>query len=498
MTRGRPTTRSSSPFPFAGTFLPALHPPRLAKRHQSPSLFKADIPVLITPPDTPMQAIRNRRRRSSVSLPDVENGEARGPMRSKRKSTLIALPLSPRSMNTDLRGPSDVDNTAGTNAQGAYLLISSGFNSDYALLKVLEFGANSIQPPSIDHIFSSPRSPTLELSFDEIPIHPTQHHESESDHTSGLFYMDSYTPDSHFDDLVTQLEEMTVRAARSRAQQRERAARRWEALCNARIRFMKEQAAHAATTTFGSSGPPSPFESHGAPLTRMSLPSPYTLCGDTLDLAFVSSTSGRDELEALCDPTSTDSRPLIDRMIARLDSIDYDDISVDGLTEHECRQLRTEARKRRRMDRQRAFELGVLLELKRRQIGRSRSSSDSSVASTSSDSDCDQPASPPVECCPVSTIDHLVAKMVMKRKETCQRTFTSSIAARQVFEARGCSPLRMTVHASVEVRPKFARKRSHSTKATFSDIFTLSGNAFGLGSTAWLKEKRRLTSLDHD
>ncbi|QRW15479.1 hypothetical protein RhiLY_14478 [Ceratobasidium sp. AG-Ba] len=499
MTRGRPTTRSSSPFPFTGSLLPALHPPRLAKRHRPPSPFKADTSALIPPPETPMQAIRNRRRRSSISLPDVENGETRVPIRSKRKPMPGTLPLSPRSMNTELRERGSVESGAWKNAKGAYSSINTIFVSKHTL----GLGANSIQPPSIDHIFSSPRSPTLELSFDELPAYPNQHQESESDYTSGLFYTDSYTPDSHFDDLVTQLEEMTVRAARSRAQQRERAARRWEALCNARIRFLKEQAAHAAkirpTTPFGSSGPSSPFESHGAPLTRMSSLSPYTLCGDTLDLAVVSSTSGRDELEALCDPTSSDSaRPLIDRMIRRLDEFDDDDISVDGLTEHECRQLRTETRKRRRMDRQRAFELGVLLELKRRQIGRSRSSSDSSVASTSSDSDCDQPASPPVECCPVSTIDHLVAKMVMKRKETCQRTFTSSIAARQVFEARGCSPLRVTVHASVEVRPKFARKRSHSTKATFSDIFTLSGNAFGLGSTAWLKEKRRLTSLDHD
>ncbi|KAG9124152.1 hypothetical protein FRC07_012640 [Ceratobasidium sp. 392] len=340
---------------------------------------------------------------------------------------------------------------------------------------------------------------------------------------------DSYASQTEFDDLATQLEEMTVRTARSRAQQRERAARRWESLCNARIRFLKEQAAHAlifsemATAAtrppvanptffnvFGASTPvvpsqrpvpPSPFQLHGAPLTRMSSPSPYVVYGETLDLAAVSSGStGREELEALCSGTNADdSRPLVDRMIDNLHQFDYDDISVDGLTEAECRQLRNESRKRRRLDRQRAFELGVLLELKRRQIGRSRSSSasssDSSTSSSSSDSDCDQPTTPPTIYCSVQTVDHLVAKMVMKRREQGQRHFSSSAAAREVFEARGCSSLRSPVLV-FEARPKFARRRSHSTKPTFSNIFSLSGSAFGLGSTAWLKEKRRLTSLD--
>ncbi|KAG8740379.1 hypothetical protein FRC10_004388 [Ceratobasidium sp. 414] len=469
-----------------------------------------------------MAPVRTRRRRSSVVLPLVENYELVPQLRSKRKSTVTPLPLSPRTLNSELAG----SNPAQLPKAGA---VDSDTSPGNKLLE-FQFAPNSMETPGIDHIFSSPRSPRLELSFDEEVLAPAlQSHtglEPQLEAGGGLVFTDSYASETQFGDFATQLEEMTVRAARSRAQQRERAARRWETLCNARIRFLKEQAAHALIFTemataatrpplanptlfnvFGASTPsvpssptpPSPFESHGAPLTRMSSQSPYVVCGETLDLAVVSSASGREELEALCGASSNDLRPLVDRMIDSFHKFDYDDISVDGLTEVECRQLRVESRKRRRLDRQRAFELGVLLELKRRQIGRSRSSSasssDSSISSTSSDSDCDQPTSPPPVCCPVQTVDRLVAKMLMKRRENGQRQFTSSVAAREVFEARGCSSLRMAVPV-FESGPKFGRRRSHSTKPAFSDIFSLSGAAFGLGSATWLKEKRRLTSLD--
>ncbi|KAG9086681.1 hypothetical protein FRC06_002981 [Ceratobasidium sp. 370] len=469
-----------------------------------------------------MAPVRNRRRRSSVVLPFVANYEVVPQLRSKGRSTIAPLPLSPRTLNTGLAGP-----------HRAQLQKADPPDSDTGTgneLLEFQFAPNSMETPSIDHIFSSPRSPTLELSFDEDISAPTlQSHtglEPQLEARGGLIFTDSYASETEFDDFATQLEEMAVRAARSRAQQRERSARRWETLCNARVRFLKEQAAHAlifaemATAAarpplanptpfrvFGAStpsvpsspAPPSPFESHGTPLTRMSSPSPYVICGEALDLAVASSASGREELEALCGASSNDLRPLVDRMIDSFHQFDYDDISVDGLTEAECRQLRAESRKRRRLDRQRAFELGVLLELKRRQIGRSRSSSasssDSSISSASSDSDCDQPTSPPPVCCPVQTVDHLVAKMLMKRRENGQRQFTSSVAAREVFQARGCSSLRMAVPV-FEGRPKIARRRSHSTKPTFLDVFSLSGTAFGLGSAAWLKEKRRLTSRD--
>ncbi|KAG8717267.1 hypothetical protein FRC09_014542 [Ceratobasidium sp. 395] len=516
MARGRsPTPRSSSPFSFQ-SLLPVLHPPRHLKRLQRPpSIVKLDSATPATPTET-MPPIRNRRRRSSVTLPNVENLEGIPQLRHKRKSMVAPLPLSPRALNTEL----------------ARLESMEAMKDDSSSEKHVEIFESSLtEPSSIDQIFSSPRSPTLELSFDEeIPPPAAYHHGGHQPRFqagNGFPFADEYAAETEFEDIVTQLEEMTVRAARSRAQQRERASRRWESLCNARIRFLKEQAAHAlifseivtaATrpplanpTSFSAFGtmtpivpsspaPASPFQSHGAPLTRMRSPSPYVVYGETIDLAAASSASGREELEALCGSIAGDLRPLVDRMIDCLHRFDYDDISVDGLTEAECRQLRTESRKRRRLDRQRAFELGVLLELKRRQIGRSRSSSasssDSSTSSSSSESECDQPATPPIICCPVQTVDHLVAKMVMKRNEQGQRHFTSSVAAREVFEARGCSSLRTPVLPVCETRIKFARKRSHSTKPTFSDIFSLSEGAFGLGSVAWLKEKRRLAALD--
>ncbi|KAG8708084.1 hypothetical protein FRC08_000116 [Ceratobasidium sp. 394] len=518
MGRGRSTApRSSSPFAFP-TLLPVLHPPRLLKRQPPSCPLKPEV----TAPAEIMAPVRNRRRRSSVALPLAENYEVVSQSRSKRKSMAAPLPLSPRTLNTGL---------ARCNAAQLQKAMDGGTTLENELPE-FRFAPDSMETQSIDHIFSSPRSPTLELSFDEeAPAPAPQNHtalEPQLEARGGLFFTDPYAGETEFDDFATQLEEMTVRAARSRAQQRERAARRWEALCNARIRFLKEQAAHAlpfaeiatavvrpplANPTFfnvfgastssvpSSPAPPSPFESHGAPLTRMSPQSPYVVCGETLDLAVASSASGREELEALCGDSSNDSRPLVDRIIGSLHQFDYDDITVDGLTEAECRQLRIESRKHRRLDRQRAFELGALLELKRRQIGRSRSSSasssDSSISSTSSDSDCDQPSSPPLVCCPVQTVDRLVAKMIMKRRETGQRQFTSSVAAREVFEARGRSSLRMAVPV-LESRPMFARRRSHSTKPPFSDVFCVSGTAFGLGSAAWLKEKRRLTSLDHE
>jgi hypothetical protein len=388
------------------------------------------------------------------------------------------------------------------------------------MLPEYEPGLTSIEPPTLIQICASPRSPTLELSLEEdlpfISAHSGGDLSYNQIHAGGeLMYLEPSSPESIEEDFASQFEEMIVRSARSRAQHRERLARRWESLCNVRLRLLKEQAIQnvilaemsaAATcphvnhstplSAFGTSGlappmssnsPPSPSESFGAPLARMSSQSPYATYGETIDLADTASEDHRDQI--MGGASSYDPRPLVDRIIERMDEFKYDEICVDGLTEAECRQLRAESRKRRRLDRQRSFELGVLLELKRSQLGRSRSSSASSSSSdslTSSESGS-EPLTPPPTPLAMQSMDHLVAKMLLKRREVSQRPCTSSIATRAAFEARGCSSLRKAVEASDPALR--ARNRSDSTKPSFSSLFSLSG-------PAWLKEKQRLTSLD--
>ncbi|KAF8595795.1 hypothetical protein BDV93DRAFT_528418 [Ceratobasidium sp. AG-I] len=380
-----------------------------------------------------------------------------------------------------------------------------------------------IDPPSLSQICASPRSPPLELTLEEeLASLPTQNDSSLISElgTNIPVLLAPDSPDSDFDDFEVQFEEMNVRSARSRAQHRERVARRYESMCNARVRFLKEQAAQALVlaemsaaatrqpvnnptffNVFGASLPgpisvssspkPSPVMFQSAPLTRMSSPSPYTVCGETVDLASVPPTD--------CASGSFDSRSVVDRILASLDHFDLDDISIDGLSETECRRLRTESRRRRRLDRSRVFELGVLLELKRRQIGRSRSSSSSSgssVSCTSSDSEV-EPASPPCTPLAVQTMNHLVAKMVLKRRETAQKQFSTAAASREIFESRGCSSLRVAISPVDTAMPTIqARRRSHSRNRLASDFFSLSRSILGSNDSSWLREKRRLASLD--
>lgn len=384
-----------------------------------------------------------------------------------------------------------------------------------------------VDPPSLSQICASPRSPPLELTLEEeLPPAPAQTIPSLSSELNqgNAHILTPDSPESDFDDFAVQFEEMNVRAVRFRAQHRERVARRYEAMCNARIRFLKEQAVQtlvyaemsAAATrqpvtnptffnVFGTSLPcptpvpsspkPCPLMFHSAPLARMSSPSPYAVCGETIDLASVSASGSASG--------SLGSRPIpvVDRILGSLDRFDLDDISVDGLTESECRQLRTESRRRRRLDRSRVFELGVLLELKRRQIGRSRSSSSSStssVSSTSSDSDV-EPASPPPTPLAVQTVDHLVAKMILKRREAAQKQFSTAAASREIFESRGCSSLRVPISPIDQAMPTIlARRRAHSRSQLASDFFALSREVLGLGDATWLQEKRRLASLDRE
>jgi hypothetical protein len=104
MTRGRSTApRSSSPFTFP-IQLPVLHPPRLLKR-QPPSTLKVETHKPAITLDS-MAPVRNRRRRSTVTLPDVENSDAAPQLRSKRKTSANPLPLSPRALNIELAGRS--------------------------------------------------------------------------------------------------------------------------------------------------------------------------------------------------------------------------------------------------------------------------------------------------------------------------------------------------------------------------------------------------------
>lgn len=380
-----------------------------------------------------------------------------------------------------------------------------------------------VDPPSLAQICASPRSPPLELTLEEdlspLPLQSDTSLTLElSSGATTPISLALYSPDSDFDDFEIQFEEMNVRSARSRAHHRERVARRYESMCNARIRFLKEQAVQtlllaemsAAATrqpvtnptffnVFGASlpspisVPSSPNPSQSASPTRVSSPSPYTVCGEATDLASIPSSD--------CASGSFDLRSVVDRIIGSLDSFDLDDVSVDGLTEAECRQLRTESRRRRRLDRSRVFELGVLLELKRQQIGRSRSSSSSSASSiscTSSDSDVEATSPPPTPRA-VSTMDHLVAKMMLKRRETAQKQFSTAAASREIFESRGCSSLRVAVSPVDQAVPTIlTRRRSHSRSQLASDFFSLSRRVLGSDDGSWLREKRRLTSLDFD
>ncbi|CAE6465060.1 unnamed protein product [Rhizoctonia solani] len=479
--------------------LPVLHPPRL-KRKPSSNNASAN-PQPIEP--TCIPPARNHKRSNTLELPEVENYDDTVPqIRFKRKHMASAvLPLSPRSLNVQLARGGKPQNRFGSDKKLLAFEDDTCMQVDY----------DSIQPPNLIQIFASPRTAALELSLDEPPISFAQN--------DPAAYQESYFPDQA-EFYAGQLEELVVRAARSRAQHCERIARKWENMCNARIRFLREQAIHnrmlAQFSATVASSPlaqsahvsvfpvtpvvpsscdesrPSPSESFGAPLSRMSSPSPYATYGESIDLAGMTSVEHRQQI--LSDLGSYDSRPLVDRIIECMDEFESDEVCVDGLSEAECRQLRAESRKRRRLGRQRAFELGVLLELKHRQLGRSRSSSSSSDSSDSCSDSSSEPATPPPTPPAVRSMDQLVAKMLMKRREAGHRPCTSAVATRAAFQARGCSSLRKPVEFTMpSTRP---RSRSEATKAAFSDLFSFSGGVFGLGSTAWLKEKKRLAVLD--
>ncbi|KAF8750385.1 hypothetical protein RHS01_09331 [Rhizoctonia solani] len=474
------TPRSNTGFVFP-IQLPVLHPPRLKRKVNNPSsntLPPAEPTVGCMPP------VRNHKRSNTLELPDIENEDDTVPqIRYKRKHmTSAALPLSPRALNVELeRGgkPGKPLYRVGSDKK-----LEDGKDDAYMQAQ------HEIEPPNLIQIFASPGRPLWSFLLRNLRSH------------------------MHPKKLV-------VRAARSRAQHRERLARRWENMCNARLRFLREQAIHnrmlaelsaaatcspvahpspfnvfPATPVVPSScdEPPSPSESFGAPLSRMSSPSPYATYGESIDLAAMQSAEHRQQI--LSDLGSYDSRPLVERIIESMDEFEYDEICVDGLNEAECRQLRAESRKRRRLGRQRTFELGVLLELKHRQLGRSRSSSSSSMSSDSSDScsDSSEPSTPTASPLAVRSVDQLVAKMLMKRREAGLRPCTSAVAVRAAFQARGCSSLRRVVEVSTPQRR--GRSRSESAKATFSDLLSFSGGVFGLGSTTWLKEKKRYAALD--
>ncbi|CAE6430229.1 unnamed protein product [Rhizoctonia solani] len=480
MARRRSNTPRSNTFNFP-IQLPVLHPPRLKRKTGSNNPSSSPAEPTFMPP------VRNHKR-TPLELPTVENDTV-PQIRSKRKHMTLAVPLSPRSLNVEL-GHGKPGKPHGADKK----LVA--FEDDVCMRPEYE-----IEPPNLIQIFSSPRTAALELSLDEPPMSFAQHDQ--------VVYQEPYLPDSP-EFYAEQLEELVVRSARSRAQHRERMARRWENMCNARLRFLREQAAHNrmlaqlsasnAQPAHASVFPVTPVvpsscdePSFGAPLSRMSSQSPYATFGESIDLAGMASVEHRQQI--LSDLGSYDTRPLVDRIIECMDDFEYDEICVDGLSEAECRQLRAESRKRRRLDRQRAFELGVLLELKQRQSGRSRSSSASSTSSDSSCSDSSmEPSTPPLTPLAVRSVDQLVAKMLMKRREAGHRPCSSAVAVRAAFQARGCSSLRKPVEAVVSLaRP---RSRSESTKAAISDLFSFSGGVFGLGTNTWLKEKKRLTALD--
>ncbi|CEL64076.1 hypothetical protein RSOLAG1IB_11060 [Rhizoctonia solani AG-1 IB] len=497
MARGRSNTSCSNTgfnFPIQ---LPVLRPPRLKRKVHNPN---SNAPLSTEPTSGCMPPTRNHKRSNTLELPDIENeDETVLQIRYKRKyMTSAALPLSPRSLNVELGRDGKPGKPLGANKK-----------LDECKDECMQ-AEYETELPNLTQIFASPRTAALELSFDDPPI-TFAHHEQAG-------YNDSYFSDSP-EFYAEQLEELVVRAARSRAQHRERLARRWENMCNARVRFLREQATHnrmlaelsAAATCAPVTQPlpfnvfpatpvvpsscdesPSPSESFGAPLSRMSSPSPYATYGDSIDLAAMQSVEHRQQI--LSDLGSYDSRPLVERIIECMDEFEYEEICVDGLTEAECRQLRAESRKRRRLDRQRAFELGVLLELKRRQLGRSRSSSSSSSDSSDSCSDSSEPSTPTSTPLAVGSVDHLVAKMLMKRREAGHRPCSSAVAVRAAFQTRGCSSLRKAVEVGVPATR--ARGRSESARAAFSGLFSFSGEVFGLGSATWLKEKKRYAALD--
>ncbi|CUA70924.1 hypothetical protein RSOLAG22IIIB_09193 [Rhizoctonia solani] len=464
-----PGSNTTFSFPIQ---LPVLHPPRL-KRKTSSSNTNASAPVEPAP-------TQNHKRSNTLELPEVENDDDTVPQIHFKRTHMTSVVS--RSLNVQLTQCGKPGKLHGQLESNKKLLV---YGDDHCTQE-----HNSIEPPNLALIFSSPRTAALELSLDEPPmaftplIEQTTHF---SDHT------EIYTEP---------LEELVVRAARSRAQHHERIARKWENMCNARIRFLREQAIHhrmlaqmsAAAAHFGafpvpSSRVPSPSESFGAPLSRMSSRSPYATYGETIDLATMASVQNRQQI--LSDLGSCDSRSLVECILECMYEFEYDEVCVDGLSEAECRQLRAECRKRRRLDRQRAWELGVLLELKHRQLGRSRSPS---ASSDSSDSSL-EPSTPPPTPLAVRSVDQLVAKMLMKRREAGHRPCTSGIATRAAFQARGCSSLRQPIEPECGFASR-PRGRSESTKAAFSDLFSFSGGMFGLGNTAWLKEKKRLTALD--
>lgn len=103
MTRGRSTTsRSSSPFTFP-IHLPVLHPPRLLKRQSSSRSASTPAHSFISTTSDNMAPMRNRRRRDSFTLTDLENHDgAVAQVRPKRKAVPSLLPLSPRIVNLEL------------------------------------------------------------------------------------------------------------------------------------------------------------------------------------------------------------------------------------------------------------------------------------------------------------------------------------------------------------------------------------------------------------
>ncbi|KAF8750380.1 hypothetical protein RHS01_09336 [Rhizoctonia solani] len=465
------TPRSNTGFVFP-IQLPVLHPPRLKRKVNNPSsntLPPAEPTVGCMPP------VRNHKRSNTLELPDIENEDDTVPqIRYKRKHmTSAALPLSPRALNVELE-------RGGKPGKPLYRVGSD---------KKLEDGKDRTAEFNSNLCFS--RTAALELSFEEPAISYAPQE-----------YKDSYFPESP-EFYAEQLEELVVRAAHGPGHNIASQAIHNRMLAELSAAATCSPVAHPspfnvfpATPVVPSScdEPPSPSESFGAPLSRMSSPSPYATYGESIDLAAMQSAEHRQQI--LSDLGSYDSRPLVERIIESMDEFEYDEICVDGLNEAECRQLRAESRKRRRLGRQRTFELGVLLELKHRQLGRSRSSSSSSMSSDSSDScsDSSEPSTPTASPLAVRSVDQLVAKMLMKRREAGLRPCTSAVAVRAAFQARGCSSLRRVVEVSTPQRR--GRSRSESAKATFSDLLSFSGGVFGLGSTTWLKEKKRYAALD--
>ncbi|KAB5588772.1 hypothetical protein CTheo_7790 [Ceratobasidium theobromae] len=464
-----------------------LYSCRLAKTKAT--VISPDLASGVKIPSTTMTPIRNRKRNAveSFSIKCVEIPR----MRSKRK---IPVASSPHSLDMDFADDSlGCNHSVTTSIPG----IARGLTwpqKKHSELGEYESGLPHIEPPSLIPIY-----PLLGSAPPELVV-PSQSYfvpSCEQIYQGG--YDDYYSESSMDEDPSSRLEEMLVRTARSRAQHRERLSKRWESLCSTRIRSLKEKTiqsriladmaaaaaysllAHSsALSTFGASAsahlvmpsdpPTSEADSFSASLTPMSSSSLCTPYGDMVDLTGSTFADHRNEL--LCRAGPGDTRSLVDRILECMEEFGYEEICVDGLTEAECRRLRTETRKRRRLDRRHSLELGLLLELKQKQMGRSRSSS---TSSTSSDFTA-EPSTPPSESLQVHTVDHLVAKMLLKRREASHRPCSSSITTRAAFEARGCSSLRNPTKAQTLVARNVNRSYSDTTILYSSDLFLLSNN----------------------